>query len=350
MAEQYPKVAVVILNWNGRDYLERFLPAVCATDYPNLDIYIVDNASTDDSVQYVRGSFPKVSVIEHQANQGFAGGYNTGLRQVEADYYVLLNQDVSVEESWIRPVITLMESRREIGACQPKIRSYAQPEYFEYAGAAGGWIDRWGYPFCRGRLFDTLEKDEGQYDEARPVFWASGAALFIRARLYREAGGLDPYFFAHMEEIDLCWRLQRLGHQVWCCPQSVVYHVGGGSLPRGNPRKTFLNYRNNLLMLHKNLRGMERFCTLFVRFSLDGVAAIKCLLDGNPRDLFAILKSHAAYYRWWLTGAWKRGMGKPMPAPPLRSSRLQGVYPYSLVWRYFIGKARKFSSLEFPAK
>jgi len=350
MVQQYPKVAVVILNWNGRDYLERFLPTVCATDYPHLDVYVVDNASADDSVGFVRRNFPHVSVIEHSVNNGFAGGYNDGLREVEADYYVLLNQDVAVEKDWIGPIIALMEDRPEIAACQPKILSHAQPEYFEYAGAAGGWIDRWGYPFCRGRIFDTLEKDEGQYDLARPVFWASGAALFVRAKLYRQAGGLDPFFFAHMEEIDLCWRLQRLGYQVWCCPQSVVYHVGGGSLPRGNARKTFLNYRNNLLMLHKNLRGMERFYTLLIRFMLDGIAGMKSLVEGRPRDLLAILKSHGAYYRWWLSGDWKKGMGKPIPTPPLRSGRLQGVYPHSLVWQYFVRKTRKFSDLEFPGK
>lgn len=340
MNTSIPKVVVVILNWNGKKFLEQFLSSVCATDYPNLSIYVADNASTDDSVEWVRQTFSQVNIIQNGANVGFAEGYNLALKQVTADYYVLLNQDVAVEPDWIKPVIQLMESDEKIAACQPKIRSWKQKDFFEYAGAAGGWIDHFGYPFCRGRIFDTIERDEGQYDTPQKIFWATGAALFIKARLYHEAGGFDPVFFAHMEEIDLCWRLQRMGYQVWCCPQSVVYHVGGGSLEQGNPRKIFLNFRNCLIMMQKNLHRKERFFILFLRLSLDGVAAIKSIFEGKFAESTSILKAHWSYFGWVFK---KKRISKS--APRKRMKDLHGVYNRSLVWQYFIREKKTFNTL-----
>ena len=248
-----PTIAIVILNWNGRKYLEQFLPSVLASTYAGKEIIVADNASTDDSIAFLSGYYPQVRVITLDRNYGFAGGYNQALKQVDSDYYVLLNSDVEVEPGWIEPILELMESDHSIGVCQPKIKMFANRELFEYAGAAGGWLDFLGYPFARGRVFDVCEQDRGQYDAAGPVFWASGAAMFVRAALYHRLGGLDGYFFAHQEEIDFCWRLQLADYKVYTCPQSVVYHVGGGTLPKGNERKVFLNFRNNLIMLAKNL-------------------------------------------------------------------------------------------------
>jgi GT2 family glycosyltransferase len=350
MAETFPSVAVVILNWNGRKFLEEFLPSVVRTDYPNLRIYVADNASTDDSMAFVERAYPAITRISNGGNLGFAEGYNQALGAIQADYYVLLNQDVAVEPDWIRPLVALMEANPRAGACQPKIRARDQPDHFEYAGAAGGWIDRWGYAFCRGRIFDHLEADRGQYDAQARVFWATGAALCIRAELYHRAGGLDAYFFAHMEEIDLCWRVQRMGYEVWCCPASVVYHVGGGSLPRGNSRKTFLNYRNNLIMLHKNLRGVQRWATLLVRLTLDGIAGARSLVKGEAGETRAILRAHKGYYGW-LFGRHRREYNIRDVAPPRRAfARLNGVYPGSLVWQYFIRGKKTFSSLDISEK
>jgi len=350
MTESFPSVAVVILNWNGRKFLEEFLPTVCATDYPSLEIYVADNASQDDSVDFVRQHYPGITLISNSGNVGFAEGYNQALSKIEAAYYVLLNQDVAVDPAWIRPLVMFMETHAAAGACQPKILAQHRREQFEYAGAAGGWIDRWGYAFCRGRIFEELETDRGQYDDPARVFWASGAALFIRAELYHRAGGLDACFFAHMEEIDLCWRLQRLGYEVWCCPASVVYHVGGGSLPRGNSRKTFLNYRNNLIMMHKNLSGMQRFFTLLGRLSLDGLSALRSLVKGDAGELSAILKAHRGYYGWRFGKS--RGQYN-LPADPVyrRSfSSLAGVYRGSVVWQYFVRHKKTFSSLDINQK
>lgn len=340
MEVYFPRVAIVILNWNGKHFLEQFLPSVCASEYPNREIYVADNASTDGSLKFLHETFPQVEVIENQENVGFAAGYNQALEQIDADYYILLNQDVAVEAGWIEPVIQLMESDKKIAACQPKIRSWKQKDHFEYAGASGGWIDHLGYTFCRGRIFDTIELDEGQYDTPQKVFWATGAALFIRANLYHEAGRLDPDFFAHMEEIDLCWRLQRMGYEIWCCPQSVVYHVGGGSLEQGSPRKIFLNFRNNLIMMYKNLNPEERFRILLIRLMLDGVAALKSISEGKFYEFNSILKSHWAYYQWRFK---KKQRSKKIPYRSLKE--LAGVYKKSIVWRFFIRKKKTFSSL-----
>lgn len=348
MQAPFPSVAVVILNWNGRQFLESFLPSVLATDYPGLEVYVADNGSTDDSVSYVTARFPEVKVVSNSGNVGFAEGYNQALREIRSDYYLLLNQDVEVDPGWLRPLVTLLETHRQAGACQPKIRAEGARERFEYAGAAGGWIDRWGYSFCRGRVFEQVEADTGQYDRPARVFWATGAALMIRAELYHEAGGLDARFFAHMEEIDLCWRLQRLGYEVWCCPQSVVYHVGGGSLPRGDTRKTFLNYRNNLIMLHKNLAGMQRFGIVFTRLLLDGLAALRGLAFGRAGELRAILRAHVGFYGWLFSGA-KDRYNLPRRKTYRRNFlKMPGVYRGSVIWQHFFRGKNTFSSLRVP--
>ncbi len=234
-----PSVTVVILNWNGKHFLEKFLPSVMLSGYENLSVIVADNASTDDSIPFIKNKYPSVQIIYNAVNEGFAKGYNTALKQVTSDYFILLNSDVEVTKGWINPVISLMESDKTIAACQPKILSFNQKNEFEYAGASGGWIDQYGYPFSRGRVFDTCEKDNGQYDDCSEIFWATGAAFFVRASVYEEMEGFDEYFFAHQEEIDLCWRMQRAGYKIYVEPTSIVYHVGGGTLQKGNKRKVF---------------------------------------------------------------------------------------------------------------
>ena len=292
------KVAVVILNYNGERFLEQFLPTVLASCDPAMaEVIVADNASTDNSVALMRDCFPQVRLIVNDSNGGFATGYNQALRQVDAQYYVLLNSDIEVPKGWIEPVIELMDAHPEIAACQPKILSYYHNEQFEYAGASGGFIDKYGYPFCRGRVFQNLEDDEGQYDDPREVFWATGACMFVRADLYHQVGGLDDSFFAHMEEIDLCWRLKNAGYKVYCCPQSKVYHIGGGTLPKNSPRKTYLNFRNNLSLLVKNLPKHRVHRTILYRIILDWVAAFKFLFEGCPKDFRMVFKAHRDFYK-----------------------------------------------------
>lgn len=292
------KVAVVILNYNGKKFLEQFLPNVIEnTDATLADIVIADNASTDGSVEFMKQVFPDIRLIVNDFNGGFATGYNQALRQVDAEYYVLLNSDIEVTPHWIEPIVALMDADQNIAACQPKILSYYDRTKFEYAGAAGGYIDQYGYPFCRGRLFQHLETDQGQYDDTKEVFWATGACLFVRAELYLQHGGLDDSFFAHMEEIDFCWRMKNLGYKIYCCPQSKVYHIGGGTLPKSSARKTYLNFRNNLSLLYKNLPSGRVFWTLFYRILLDWVAAIKFLVGGGLGDFWAVIRAHFAFYR-----------------------------------------------------
>lgn len=292
------KVAVVILNYNGKKFLEQFLPNVIEnTDATLADIVVADNASTDGSVEFMKQAFPDIRLIVNDFNGGFATGYNQALRQVDAEYYVLLNSDIEVTHHWIEPIVELMDADQSIAACQPKILSYHDRTKFEYAGAAGGYIDQYGYPFCRGRLFQHLETDQGQYDDTKEVFWATGACLFVRAELYLQHGGLDDSFFAHMEEIDFCWRMKNLGYKIYCCPQSKVYHIGGGTLPKSSARKTYLNFRNNLSLLYKNLPSGRVFWTLFYRVLLDWVAAIKFLAGGGLGDFWAVIRAHFAFYR-----------------------------------------------------
>lgn len=319
--------------------MEKFLPFVTASTGPGVEVIVADNDSTDDSIPFLQEKYPGLRVIKMDDNRGFAGGYNEALKQVESDYYVLLNSDVEVGPGWIEPMISLMENDPSIGACQPKIRMYADRESFEYAGAAGGWLDHLGYPFAKGRVFDICEKDMGQYDVAEPIFWASGAALFVRARLYHELGGLDGYFFAHQEEIDLCWRIQLAGYQVYSCPESVVYHVGGGTLPKGNKRKVFLNFRNNLIMMAKNLPVGELLWKMPCRFLLDSVSAWKSLFAGEAVYFWAILEAHLAFVKWML---FKR---KQSIFPKNRRGLLQGWYRGSIVWQYFVTGKKTFTEI-----
>lgn len=291
------KISIVILNWNGCEILRSFLPSVIHySDGDDIEICVADNGSTDTSVTMLREEFPAVRLILLEQNHGFAEGYNLALNKVDAEYVVLLNSDVEVTEHWLEPLVAYMDTHPEVAACQPKIRSWHQKQMFEYAGAAGGYIDRYGYPFCRGRMMGTTERDEGQYDTVVPVFWATGAALFIRLTDYTDVGGLDARFFAHMEEIDLCWRLRSRGRGIVCIPQSVVYHVGAATLKKESPRKTFLNFRNNLVMLYKNLPQEDLASVMRVRAVLDYVAAFSFMLKGQLPNALAVFRARRAYH------------------------------------------------------
>jgi len=292
------RVAIVILNWNGRKYLEQFLPFLVNCGYPSMKLVVADNASSDDSMPFLADKYPEIERIQLPVNYGFAKGYNEALKQVDAEFYLLLNSDVEVSPGFLEPMIALMDSDPSIGACQPKIRMYANKSSFEYAGAAGGWLDALGYPFARGRVFDYCETDSGQYEDAVPVFWASGAALLVRSKLYHELGGLDEFFFAHQEEIDFCWRAQLAGYKIYVQPESVVYHVGGGTLPKGNSRKAFLNFRNNLIMLWKNSSLGSALWKVPFRMVLDILSAWRGLLSGDRGYYFAICKAHFHFIGW----------------------------------------------------
>lgn len=327
-----PTVAVVILNYNGIGYLEKFLPTVLEYS-DNHSVWVADNASTDDSVKFLKEKFPRLQLLLLPKNNGYAGGYNEALAHIQADYYVLLNSDVEVTPGWIDPVIALMESDPQIAACQPKIRSYHQRAYFEYAGAAGGYLDEYGYAFCRGRIFDTLEEDLGQYDADSEVFWATGACLFIKSKAFHTLKGFDASFFAHMEEIDLCWRLRSQGYRIMYSGKSVVYHVGGGTLPESSPRKTFLNYRNNLAMLYKNLPLETKWKTIFIRLVLDGISSGKFIMAGRLADVWAIVRAHFAFY----------GMISSLKTQ--RATHADGLYSGSIIWQYFVKGIRTFQAL-----
>jgi GT2 family glycosyltransferase len=334
-----PLVAIVILNWNGRKYLEHFLPSVCNSTYQNKQIIVADNGSSDDSVSFLQNNYPQIRIIQNGSNEGFAKGYNSALKQVTSDYYVLLNSDVEVTAGWMEPVIALMESDKKIAACQPKILSYNNKTQFEYAGASGGWIDIFGYPFSRGRIFDFCETDSGQYNDAQPCFWASGACLFVPSALYHALQGLDEYFFAHQEEIDLCWRMQLAGYRIYVQPASVVYHVGGGTLPKGNNLKTYLNFRNNLIMMYKNLPWHTAFFIIIFRLILDAVAAWKALFSGDGGFFVSIVKSHVHFVEWIFFHQ------KKSVFPLHTKGRKTGWYGGSVVWEHFIKKKTKFSEI-----
>lgn len=338
MNNNSPSVAIVILNWNGKQYLEKFLPSVLSTDYNNFRVIIADNGSTDDSITFLKHTYPNVEVIVLEKNYGFAGGYNRALKQIDSKYCVLLNSDVEVTYRWVQPVIDLMESDKGIGACQPKILSLNKRDHFEYAGASGGWIDSLGYPFCRGRVFDDCETDIGQYEDAAPVFWASGAAMFVRASAFRTVGGFDEYLFAHQEEIDLCWRMQNAGFQIYVQPESLVYHLGGGSLEAGNKKKVFLNFRNSLIIIHKNLPRGEKAKTLLKRMVLDGIAGIRFLFQGKFALFFAVIRAHGSYYKWIFTHKKNMTTGKSFTSLP-------GVYSGSIVKDYFLKGKKTFSEI-----
>ena len=296
MEAQKIKTAVVILNWNGKHLLEKFLENVIWQS-PNAEVIVADNNSTDGSVSYLQENYPNIRIIQNDGNYGYAKGYNLALQQIDAEYFVLLNSDIQVTKDWISPIISLMDSDKMISACQPKILDYNDKNKFEYAGACGGFIDKFGYPFCRGRIFDDLEEDKEQYDDAIEVFWATGACLFVRASHFYEVGGIDEDFFAHQEEIDLCWRFKNKGYKVFVEPKSEVYHVGGGTLNVGSPFKTHLNFRNNLYMLFKNLPLSSLFIIIPIRLVLDGIASITFLSKKQGiKHLFAVMKSHFAFY------------------------------------------------------
>ncbi len=293
------RTAIVILNWNGQKMLAQYLPTVIEYSRDEADIIVADNASTDGSMEWLKKEFPKVRQIILDENYGFADGYNRALKQVDAEYYVLLNSDVEVTHHWLTPLIEEMDAHKEIAACQPKLLSLHDRDAFEYAGAAGGYIDKYGYPFCRGRVFDTVEDDNGQYDNAQEILWATGACLVVRSEDYWKAGGLDGRFFAHNEEIDLCWRLHIMGRQIWCFPESEVYHLGGGTLPKSKPMKTFLNFRNNLTMLYKNLPDSDLKHVMRVRWFLDYLAAFETLiLNRKLGDFKAIFRARYAFKNW----------------------------------------------------
>lgn len=287
-------LAIAILNWNGKHWLKRFLPNVIKHS-PNAEIYVIDNASTDDSIAFLTTNFPEVRIIRNETNQGFAGGYNEGLKHISAELYCLLNSDVEVTEGWLSPVLRLFNRDETIAAVQPKIRDFNQEGYFEFAGAAGGLIDNLGYPYCRGRIFEQLEKDHGQYDDEQEIAWASGCCLFIRREDFWRCGGFDERFFAHQEEIDLCWRLRNQGRKIYYTGFSTVYHVGGGTLNKQNPQKTYLNIRNNLSMLLKNL-PKHLLWLIFFRLCLDGIAGIYFGLKNGLPHLWAVVRAHFAFY------------------------------------------------------
>jgi GT2 family glycosyltransferase len=332
------RVAVVILNWNGKKFLEKFLPSLLENSSNIAEIIVADNASSDGSVEYLKSNFPAVRIVQHKQNYGFAKGYNLALAQVEADYFILLNSDIAVTPNWIQPVIDLMESDISIGACQPKIRSYEEPHKFEYAGAAGGYIDKYGYPFCRGRMFLSIEEDKGQYNDTIEIFWATGACMFVRANLFQKFGGLDEDFFAHMEEIDFCWRLKNEGYKIMYCSASVVYHIGGGTLPKASWRKTYLNFRNNCILLYKNLPDNLLIEVFAKRLILDGIAATKFLITAGFKDFFAVSKAHFSFYRSISKTRQKR--------KKLKQGQVKNIYQKNIVFEYYLRGKKKFTDLD----
>lgn len=337
MNNQDKIVSVVILNWNGLHMLRRFLPSVLRYS-PEARVIVADNGSTDDSLLWLK-SVEGVEVMAFPQNYGFAEGYNLALSQVSTPYALLLNDDVQVTEGWLSPLLNFMELHPNVAACQPKLRSEQRPSHFEYAGAAGGFMDRWGYPYCRGRMMDAVEEDYGQYDSPVPVFWTTGAAMLVRTAVYLQCGGLDAQFFAHMEEIDLCWRLRSRGHELWCLPQSVVYHVGGATLPKGNPRKTFLNFRNNLLMLYKNVPNPQLWQVMAVRFFLDYAAALQMLLSGRWGEAWAVVKARRAF--WQMRPGYAAVRCENLHQTILR--QIPEQRGSSLLWAYYVRRIRCFS-------
>lgn len=330
--------AIVILNFNGQKYLEQFLPSVIQYR-ESAEIYVADNGSSDDSLLFLKENYPQIKVIVIPKNEGFSKGYNLVLKQIKAKYYVLLNSDIELTEGWLRPMLDLMEKNPNVAACQPKIKAFKRKNFFEHAGAAGGFIDFLGYPFCRGRVFENIEEDKNQYSNSSEIFWATGACLLIRAELYHQLGGLDDDFFAHMEEIDLCWRLKRRGYQLYYVAESMVYHVGGGTLSYQSPFKVFLNFRNNLALLMKNLPPNRLWITLGAKLGLDLLAFGFFLAKGHPNSAWSVLKAYFSFYSrfyYW----YKKRDGGPYP------KKLSGVLSQSIVYQYFIKRKKTFKEVE----
>jgi len=309
------------------------------TTYSNFEIVVIDNASTDDSIEFLQSSYPQIKIIHHEKNYGFAKGYNAGLKQLQSDYYVLLNSDVEVEPSWLEPMVDLLEADSTIAVCQPKLLQFLQKDTFDYSGAAGGWLDYLGYPFAKGRIFDVCEKDEGQYNQTQAIFWASGAAMFVRVKVFHDMNGFDEFFFAHQEEIDLCWRMQLAGYKIYSCPASTVYHLGGGTLPKGDAKKVFLNFRNNLVMLAKNLPGPQAAWKIPLRFILDHVSAFKSLFWGQATYFRALTKAHIAFLDWLFFKKNRKYY------PPTRRGTLWGYYNKCVVRQHFLLGKKKFSEI-----
>ena len=339
-----PKIAIVILNWNGATLLRQFLPSVVQFSKGDFtEIIVADNGSDDESLSILKNEFPQVKVLDLKQNFGFARGYNEALKQIEADYFVILNSDVEVTAGWLEVPIRLMESDKMIAVVQPKILNYNQKTHFEYAGAAGGFIDKFGYPFCRGRIFDEVEADIGQYDDVVDIFWATGACMFVRSDLFNAVGGFDADFWAHMEEIDLCWRLKNRGFRVVYTPESTVYHLGGGSLSYDNPKKLYLNFRNNLWLLYKNLPANHLFSILFFRMNLDGVAAFKLLAEFNFNGILSVLKAHYHFYTSLPALNRKRKQSLPVGNIFIGTGRLAK----SIVFQFYVRKKKRFSEIQF---
>lgn len=334
----FSEIAIVILNWNGRKYLEDFLPSV--TSYSgDARIIVADNASTDDSINFLNEHYPQIEIIVNKSNGGFAKGYNDALKKVDSKYYVLLNSDIEVTPDWLNPLLGMM-AEEKIAGCQPKVRSYANKKMLEHAGAAGGFIDKNYFPFCRGRIFESIEEDHGQYDFPMEVFWATGACLMIRSDIFHKVGGFDESFFAHMEEIDLCWRIKKLGYGFMVDPASVVYHVGGGTLPYSSPRKTYLNFRNSLYMIIKNHQGML-FPKLFQRMCIDGVGAVRFLLKGEFKQFGAVWNAHMSVYRNMGKMLAKRKEIKKMSG----KFNPAGMFTGNILWNHYIKGVKTFSAL-----
>jgi len=327
-------IAIVILNWNGKKLLEQFLPSVVEHSQ-DATIYVADNASTDDSVEYLKSSFPSVRIIQNSENGGYAKGYNDALKQIKEDVFCLMNSDIEVTKNWLSPIVETFNSDSNIAIIQPKILDFNNKSYFEYAGAAGGFIDKYGYPYCRGRIFNTVERDDGQYDELSNIFWSSGACLFIRKRVFEDLNGLDEAYFAHMEEIDLCWRAKNLGYDVKYVGSSTVYHIGGATLKNSNPKKTFLNFRNSLYNIVKNAQG-NLFILILIRLILDGIAGIKFIFEFKFVHCMSIIRAHFSFYKHLSTLLKKR--------KTLTQSK-NYYYLNSIVWSYFIKRKRDFNRL-----
>ena len=339
------KIAIVILNWNGRRMLEQYMPSVLMYSKGDATVIVADNASTDDSLDLLEKQFPEVRIIRFDENWGFAEGYNKALTEVKAEYYVIMNSDIEVTQHWLTPLIEFMDNHPEVAACQPKLLSMANKEKFEYAGASGGFIDRLGYPFCRGRVFETVENDNGQYDTKAEVMWATGACFVIRSSDFHAVGGFDERFFAHSEEIDLCWRLRLQGRKIYSIPDSHVYHVGGGTLPKGNPMKTYLNFRNNLTMLYKNLPEKDLKHVMRWRWLLDYLAAFQTLIcNGNVGDFRAIYRARRDFKRWKKEYAPIR-----QQLQAAKTNHEDVRRPFSLLWQYYFRQRRTYSALPLQA-
>ncbi|HAX16782.1 glycosyltransferase family 2 protein [Leeuwenhoekiella palythoae] len=330
------KTAIVILNWNGKKLLAEFLPSVIKNSAHLATIYVADNASTDTSVAFVQAEFPQVKIIQNASNGGYAKGYNDALQYLDEELLILMNSDIKTTSGWLEPMIKAFETDSNLGAAQPKLLDLKKKTHFEYAGAAGGFLDSLGYPFCRGRIFDTCEEDTGQYNDSLEIFWATGACLAVRKSVFWQAGALDEDFFAHQEEIDLCWRIKNLGYSIQYIGESVVYHLGGATLEQMNPKKTFLNFRNNLMLLLKNVAGFKVYPILFARMCLDGIAAFKFLTEGKPKHFTAVLKAHFNFYA-------------QIPKLLNKRARTSGNQPYakvkSIVWEYFIRKNKHYTDI-----